>query len=107
MRKARGAKVYYEAVSMQKWHAAKAGDALQVVIHDAIKSPIAEWRRPWWVRWVDEPTVEVDWDRKERFDGRRIMQVSWAKYVGKDKAAYLNTVRDRRVKEWMLEDRPG
>ena len=92
---------------MKKWHAAKAGDAFQGAIHDAVKSPIAEWRRPWWVRWVDEPTVEVDWDRKERFDGRKIMQVSWAQYVGKDKAAYLNKVRDKRVKEWMLENRPG
>ena len=58
-------------------------------LDEVIASPVAEWKRPWWVRGVDELTVEVDWDSKQRFDGRKMQQVSWAKYVGEEAAKRL------------------
>lgn len=45
-------------------------------LDEVIASPKADWKRPWWVRWVDKPTVEIDWDNMQRFDGRKIQQVS-------------------------------
>jgi len=76
-------------------------------LDEVMASPTAEWRRPWWVRWVEQPTVEVDWDRMERFDGRKIQQVSWSKYVGEEVAQRLSQLREKRFKQWILENRPG
>jgi len=76
-------------------------------IDEAIGSPLADWKRPWWVRWVDKPTVEIDWKAMQRFDGRNMQQVSWAKYVGENKANRLNKLRERRTKDWILKERPG
>jgi len=80
------------------------------VFHDldeVIASPMAEWKRPWWVRWVDKPTVEVDWDRMQRFDGRKMQQVSWPKYIGEHVARRFGQLRENRKKQWILEERPG
>jgi len=76
-------------------------------LDEVIASPMAEWKRPWWVRWVDKPTVEIDWDNKQRFDGRKMQQVSWAKYVGEDAAKRLTKLREDRTKQWILENKPG
>jgi len=74
---------------------------------EVISSPMAEWKRPWWVRWVDKPTVEIDWDNMSRFDGRKMQQVSWHKYVGEQVSKRLTKLRDDRIKQWILEDKPG
>ncbi|MBW1805884.1 MAG: reductive dehalogenase [Deltaproteobacteria bacterium] len=76
-------------------------------IDEVMASSTAEWKRPWWVRRVDNPTVEIDWDVMERFDARKIQQVSWRKYVGEDKARELNRRREEKMKKWILEKRPG
>jgi len=76
-------------------------------LDEAIASPIAVWKRPWWVRYVDKPTIEIDWDNMQRFDGRKIQQVSWAKYVGEHVAKRLGKLKADRMKQWMLENRPS
>jgi len=70
-------------------------------------SPKAEWKRPWWVRSVDEPTVETDWNRLERFDTRKIQQRSFSKYVGEDENTRLRKLGAERSKQWILENRPS
>ena len=65
------------------------------------------WKRPWWVRTVPEPTVEVDWDNTERFDARKIQQVSFYKYVGEEENARLRKLGAERSKQWILENRPN
>ena len=40
-------------------------------LDEVISSHKAVWKRPWWVRTVNKPTMEVDWDRMERFDARK------------------------------------
>ena len=89
----------------------RSGDsATEPLFHDldeVIASPLAEWKHPRWVRSVDEPTVEIDWDRLERFDARKIQQMSHAKYVGEDEERRLNEQRDKKTKQWILENRPG
>lgn len=59
------------------------------VFHDLdelTSSPTAEAKRPWWVKKVDEPTVEIDWNLLKRYDNRLQTQVAWvnAQYAGKD-----------------------
>ena len=70
-------------------------------------SPKAEWKRPWWVRSVDKPTIEIDWDRLERFDARKIQQRSFSKYVGEDENIRLIKLGMERFKQWILENRSG
>jgi reductive dehalogenase len=76
-------------------------------LDEVIASPMADWKRPWWVRTVDEPTLEVDWDGMERFDARKIQQVSWRKYVGEEKARELNKRREEKMLQWILDSKPG
>jgi epoxyqueuosine reductase len=72
-------------------------------LDEVIASPRAVWKRPWWVRRVDKPTIEIDWDHKQRFDGRLMQQVSWSKYIGEDTAKRLNELRWDRTLKWMKE----
>ena len=75
---------------------------------DAITaSPAAEWKRPWWVREVDKPTMDIDWDATERFDARKIQQMAWKTYVGEDKARELTKRRGEKIRQWMKDDKPG
>ncbi|MDP7601814.1 MAG: reductive dehalogenase domain-containing protein, partial [Rhodospirillales bacterium] len=41
-------------------------------LDDVMASPSAEWKRPWWVREVTKPTMDIDWEATERFDARKI-----------------------------------
>jgi reductive dehalogenase len=91
-------KTYMKATGLNK-----AGNDLDEVI----SSPVAEWKRPWWVRTVPEPTVEVDWDATERFDARKIQQVSFYKYVGEEENLRLRKLGTERSKQWILENRPN
>ena len=56
---------------------------------------------------MDKPTVEIDWDNMQRFDGRKMQQVSWPKYVGEDVVKRLTKLREDRIKQWALETRSG
>ena len=76
-------------------------------LDDVMASPSAEWKRPWWVREVTKPTMDIDWDATERFDARKIQQVSWKKYVGEEKAKELGKRREEKVRQWMIEKRSG
>lgn len=76
-------------------------------LDEVMASPSAEWKRPWWVKEVDKPTMEIDWQATERFDQRKTQQMSWRKYVGDARADELTKMRDERTKQWMLENRDG
>lgn len=80
------------------------------VFHDldeVIASPAAVWQRPWWVRWVDKPTVEIDWNQMQRFDARKMQQVSLAQYIGERADKRLRELGRNRTKQWILENRAG
>jgi len=70
-------------------------------------SPKALWKRPQWVRSVDKPTVEIDWNQLERFDATKIQQRSFSKYVGEEENIRLTMLGAERAKQWILENRPG
>ncbi len=70
-------------------------------------SPQAEWKRPWWVRTVEKPTVDIDWDVVERFDETKIQQVSFSKYVGAEENKRLRKHKMERTRQWVQENRPN
>lgn len=76
-------------------------------LDDLMTSEYSEWKRPWWVSEVDNPTLEIDWQATERFDQTKIQQVSWRKYIGDAKADELTKRHDKKVHQWMTEGRDG
>ena len=76
-------------------------------LDDVMASKSSEWKRPWWVKEVDVPTMEIDWKATERFDQTKIQQMVWRKYVGDAKADELEKRRSEKYRQWMLEKRDG
>jgi epoxyqueuosine reductase len=71
--------------------------------------PAARPNRPWWVKTVDEPTIEIDWDRMERFNERMgsVRGPGFAKYVGEAEADRLSALQGERTTEKILANEPG
>ncbi len=64
--------------------------------------------RPWWVRTVDEPTTEVNWDNVKRFDARRTVRgQGLAEYIGQDEADRLSQIRSQVRKNRLENNVPG
>ncbi|XUX00734.1 MAG: reductive dehalogenase [Dehalogenimonas sp.] len=67
-----------------------AASLVSPVFHDldeVTSSENAGWKRPWWVKSVDEPTVEVDWTQVKRYDHRLMAHSAYphAQHWGKDR----------------------
>lgn len=67
----------------------------------------ADWKRPWWVRYVEKPTIDVDWENMNRYDARLVPQVYYPNYVGEEVNNRLIKLSDDRTRKWILENRPG
>ncbi|MFC1664834.1 reductive dehalogenase [Pseudomonadota bacterium] len=76
-------------------------------LDDVMASKSSIWKRPWWIKEVDVPTMDIDWQATERFDQTQIQQMAWRKYVGDAKADKLEKRRGEKFKQWMLENRDG
>src|SRR5680860_1179942 len=65
--------------------------------------------RPWWVREVDEPTTEIDWDAMERISERErtVRGPGFARYVGEERAAEVGEIAARNKVERILNNEPG
>ncbi len=76
---------------------------------DEVKSsPAAGRKMPRWIKEVDKPTVEIDWDRMKRFDGSNIMFVNgFAQAVGPDNAMKLGGHAAETSKQSILKSEPG
>ena len=64
-------------------------------------------QRPFWVRSVDKPTVEIDWDFIYRFDERNTVRRGWSKYLDEETYTRLNAQRGTIVYDYANEGRPG
>jgi len=62
--------------------------------------------RPSWVKTVDKPTTEINWDELKRFDARTDSQ-NLAKYVSADRLKQLRDREAQLTKQYLLENRPG
>ena len=66
-------------------------------------------KRPWWVKTVDEPTTEIDWDKMERFNEREgsIRGPGHEKYVGKERAEEWDKISAENEARRIREEVPG
>ncbi len=64
--------------------------------------------RPWWVKTVETPTIEVDWDQVQRFDSRKTMRsTGFAELIGKDEYEHLLRVAQENAKQRIINHTPG
>jgi reductive dehalogenase len=63
---------------------------------------------PWWVRTVDKPTAEIDWEHLKRFDARNaVIGQGFIKYVGQNEVARLRGVAAENEIMRLLKGTPG
>ncbi|PPD59232.1 reductive dehalogenase [Dehalogenimonas etheniformans] len=76
-------------------------------LDEAISAPTAGWKRPWWVKSKDEPTVEIDWSQIKRYDHRTTAHSAYpnAQHWGKDR--WMEAVAQGKVKDAALKGTPG
>jgi len=74
---------------------------------EMLSSPLAERKLPFWVREVDEPTIEIDWDRIERADMRRNLFVSSPKYLDMQEFQQTMMAAQQRKLEGAINNTPG
>ena len=65
-------------------------------------------KRPWWVKEVDEPTIEIDWDRLQRFNFSKTAQGGgFEKYVGETEYRRLQLIEENNEYQRIQENIPG
>jgi reductive dehalogenase len=66
-------------------------------------------QRPWWVKTVDKPTIEIDWSKMQRFNERdgSVRGPGMGHYIGDDKAKALADQGNAILKEKLQNNEPG
>nr|UZH91593.1 reductive dehalogenase [uncultured bacterium] len=65
---------------------------------------------PWWVKRVDEPTVEVDWDQKSRWSEVNTLRGSrfyMNSYISAAEQAARREEQSRQHQQWLEQNIPG
>ncbi len=59
--------------------------------------PAGRPKRPWWVKTVDQPTTEIDWNQMKRYNERTgtVRGPGFAGYVGEERSDELGDMRKR------------
>lgn len=77
-------------------------------LDEVMASPSAQLKRPWWVKQVDKPTVDIDWDLMKRFDYSEVMWASGLKKaLGPEQYNRVFQVAAANRTKWLKEDKPG
>jgi epoxyqueuosine reductase len=63
--------------------------------------------RPPWVRSVDRPTVEIDWDQIYRFDERETVRRGWSKYLDEEAFAAVQDMSRTAIYDHSRAGRAG
>jgi epoxyqueuosine reductase len=71
--------------------------------------PAGRPKRPWWVKTVDKPTTEIDWNMMQRFNERTgsVRGPGMAGYVGPMEVDRLSEAATRNEKQRMLDNVDG
>lgn len=77
--------------------------------------PAGRPQRPWWVKTVDQPTVEIDWAKMKRYNEGYIPELGqgtvrgggFRAYVGEAREEELNTAADALLERGVKENIPG
>jgi reductive dehalogenase len=75
---------------------------------ELIASPQAAWRRPKWVKQVDKPTVDIDWQVMQRFSEHEVMwYAGLKKAIGDENFKIISqALRSNSIKR-ILDNKPG
>ena len=77
-------------------------------LDEMMASPQAEFKRPSWVKEVDKPTVEIDWNMYGRWDYNESMwQNGFYKAWGTTKADFLFKLSSANTMKFVKENTPG
>jgi len=79
-------------------------------IDEMISSPLAEYKRPYWVKTVNKPTVEIDWPAmgEDPYDGADCMlENGFVKALGAADAYRAARTSDLNRALWIEENKPG
>jgi epoxyqueuosine reductase len=88
--------------------AAAAAPPLFRDIDEVLASPQSVVKRPAWVREVDKPTVELDWNMMKRFNYYEVMWAGgFAKALGPEQADEIIRTSARNLLMWRTENKPG
>ena len=79
------------------------------------RDPAGRPQRPWWVKTVDQPTTEIDWDKMERYNERYLPEdergsvrgPGFAGYVGEEQAKALVDEGNAKLKQRILDNVDG
>ncbi|XUX00957.1 MAG: reductive dehalogenase [Dehalogenimonas sp.] len=82
------------------------------VFHDLDElaaSPNGKYKRAWWVKQVDEPTVDIDWDMMQRHHGGHSIQSAAivARYAGIDEYSAMSKPESDSSGYRMKQNQPG
>jgi len=81
------------------------------VFHDLdelMASPQAQWKRPFWVKEVDKPTVEIDWGMIPRWDPVHMMWgAGLREALGQKKFEWIFKLKAANEARWRNENKPG
>ena len=83
--------------------------------YKSFSDPAGRPQRPWWVKTVDQPTVEIDWAKMKRFNERydpktnigSVRGAGFAGYVGKDKSDALSAQSATVLADGVKNNTPG
>ncbi|AII61463.1 reductive dehalogenase [Dehalococcoides mccartyi] len=69
----------------------------------------ADWKRPWWVKQVDKPTIEIDWQMLQRWDQRTNLHFphNMDKYLGEGAMARASIEGTAKKLQRMQDGTPG
>jgi epoxyqueuosine reductase len=83
--------------------------------YKTFSDPAGRPQRPWWVKTVDTPTIEIDWAKMQRFNERydpktntgSVRGAGLAGYVGKDANDALTALNTKVVNDGVKNNTPG
>ena len=79
-------------------------------LDEAMASPVAEFKRPSWVKEVNKPTCDINWGQMgaDPFDGAAVMwEKGFARAVGPVQAEACVKAAAANREKWIKENRPG
>jgi reductive dehalogenase len=77
-------------------------------LDEAMASPLADFKRPSWVKEVAKPTVEIDWDKMTPFDGADVMwEKGFAKAIGQPMVDASVAAAAQNKIMWIKQNKPG
>jgi len=97
------------AAAVAKPVAAAMGSSAPAAVAATFADPAGRPNRPWWVKTVDQPTTEIDWDMMQRYNERTgtVRGPGFASYVGEERADELGRIKDEIELQRIRDNVPG